>query len=80
MLHFDWTISLGQIVTVVTLLGMGAYWHKQLVILTQQHGLMWNDYSARHGLDGAAPMTCAAHGHQRDNGRTVYHSRVEDQV
>jgi hypothetical protein len=70
MIHFDWSISLGQVVTLVTLLGLGAHLHGQLVTLGQQHGMMWDDYAARHGLTGSSPKACAAHHDNHERSRS----------
>jgi hypothetical protein len=65
MVQFEWSISMGQILTMLTIVGTGLHLHKKLVVFDAQLAMIWADYVKRHGLDGSPPQTCAAHYHYR---------------
>jgi hypothetical protein len=65
--HFEWTISLGQCLTIITFLGGVLHLHHQFVVMTDQHGMMWQDYIRRYGINGDYPQLCAAHMQRRSS-------------
>jgi hypothetical protein len=62
-MQFEWTISLGQVLMIVSVLGGVLHLHHQFVTMANQHGMMWRDYSSRHGINGSKATPCAAHTH-----------------
>ena len=56
-MQFDWTINLGQLLTIAALLIVA-------VKFGYQHQLMWRDYESRYGMKGDRKL-CAAHDHCR---------------
>ena len=64
-MHFEWSISLGQCLMILSVLGGVLHLHRQFVVMTDQHGMMWRDYASRHGINGSKAMPCAAHTHYR---------------
>jgi hypothetical protein len=49
--HFDLTVSLGQVVTLVTLIGMGWRIDRVLSRFLIEHEMMLQDYCIRMGID-----------------------------
>jgi hypothetical protein len=78
MLQFDWTISLGQVLTMISILGTGLHLHKKIVVYDEQHKMIWRDYASRHGLCGKDPKPCAAHTHWRVGDEEHEHHRSGD--
>lgn len=70
MLQFEWTVSLGQVLTMLTVVAA-------VSVMRFEHVLMWRDYKNRHGINGSPPTPCAAHVHFRstDITREMYDER-----
>jgi len=49
--HIDWSISLGNIVTVGTMIGVAVFYHAKFVILMLEHDVLKADYCKRNGLE-----------------------------
>jgi hypothetical protein len=64
LVHFDPSISLGQLLVAASFVGSAVILYGKLAIKLEQHDLMWVDYERRHGLRGPQEP-CAAHWHRR---------------
>lgn len=51
-MHFDFTVSLGQLVTILTLLGGFLAFYRPFVQRQWEHDLMWSEFAERKGISG----------------------------
>lgn len=52
MLHFNWDVSFGNILTALAVVGVGLKFHGDWVDLLREHRMMWFDYCQRHRIGG----------------------------
>lgn len=64
-MHFDFTISLGNILTIVAILGLGLKLHRVVMMFLLEHDLLIQDYCERHGisLNGLPTRLARKRGH-----------------
>jgi hypothetical protein len=49
-MHFTWDVSLGQLGTIVAILGVGVRFHRDWVVMQERVAELWLDYEARMGI------------------------------
>lgn len=49
-MHFDFSISLGQLLTIVSIIGSGGIIVRRLDRLVWEHDMMWHDFAEAHDI------------------------------